>query len=107
LQQCRQPWVTALTHRPRSQPLSKRTPRKLEGRRMKQFCALSPPEFRPTLADRAPLWSSAVCIPAVHLRAEVKSFPVCNPNHLNFYLLTGKQRSKGVELETTFQLHRT
>jgi iron complex outermembrane recepter protein len=30
-----------------------------------------------------------------------------DPNHPNFYLLTGKQRSKGVELETTFQLHRT
>jgi iron complex outermembrane receptor protein len=28
-------------------------------------------------------------------------------NHPNFYLLTGKQRSKGVELETIFQLHRT
>lgn len=30
-----------------------------------------------------------------------------DPNHPNFYLLTGKQRSKGVEVETTFQLHRT
>jgi iron complex outermembrane recepter protein len=30
-----------------------------------------------------------------------------DPNHPNFYVLTGKQRSKGVELETTFQLHRT
>jgi iron complex outermembrane receptor protein len=30
-----------------------------------------------------------------------------DPNNPNFYLLTGKQRSKGVELETTFQLHKT
>jgi iron complex outermembrane receptor protein len=30
-----------------------------------------------------------------------------DPNHPNFYLLTGKQRSKGVELETTFQLQKT
>jgi iron complex outermembrane recepter protein len=30
-----------------------------------------------------------------------------DPNHPNFYLLTGKQRSKGVELETIFQLQRT
>src|SRR5260370_9700100 len=30
-----------------------------------------------------------------------------DPNHPNFYLLTGKQRSKGVELDTIFQLHRT
>src|SRR5882762_8791113 len=30
-----------------------------------------------------------------------------DPNHPNFYVLTGKQRSKGVELETAFQLHRT
>ena len=30
-----------------------------------------------------------------------------DPKHPNFYLLTGKQRSKGVELETIFQLHRT
>jgi iron complex outermembrane recepter protein len=30
-----------------------------------------------------------------------------DPNHPNFYVLTGKQRSKGVELETSFQLHRT
>jgi len=30
-----------------------------------------------------------------------------DPNHPNFYLLTGQQRSKGVELETIFQLHRT
>ena len=30
-----------------------------------------------------------------------------DPNHPNFYLLTGKQRSIGVELETIFQLHKT
>jgi iron complex outermembrane receptor protein len=30
-----------------------------------------------------------------------------DPNHPNFYALTGKQRSKGVELETTFQLQHT
>jgi iron complex outermembrane receptor protein len=30
-----------------------------------------------------------------------------DPNHPNFYELTGKQRSKGVELETRFQLQRT
>jgi len=30
-----------------------------------------------------------------------------DPNHPNFYLLTGKQRSKGVEFETIFQLRRT
>jgi iron complex outermembrane recepter protein len=30
-----------------------------------------------------------------------------DPNHPNFFLLTGKQRSKGVELETIFQLQRT
>lgn len=30
-----------------------------------------------------------------------------DPNHPNFYLLTGKQRSKGAELENIFQLHRT
>jgi iron complex outermembrane recepter protein len=30
-----------------------------------------------------------------------------DPNHPNFYLLTGEQRSKGVELETSFQLQRT
>jgi iron complex outermembrane receptor protein len=28
-----------------------------------------------------------------------------DPNHPNFYVLTGKQRSKGVELETIFKLH--
>ena len=30
-----------------------------------------------------------------------------DPNHPNFYVLTGKQRSKGVELETIFKLHST
>jgi iron complex outermembrane receptor protein len=30
-----------------------------------------------------------------------------DPNHPNFDVLTGKQRSKGAELETTFQLHKT
>src|SRR6202165_2377269 len=30
-----------------------------------------------------------------------------DPSHPNFYVLTGKQRSKGVELETVFQLQRT
>jgi len=30
-----------------------------------------------------------------------------DPNHPNFYVLTGKQRSKGVELETIFKLHNT
>ena len=30
-----------------------------------------------------------------------------DPNHPNFYTLTGKQRSKGVELETTFQVQAT
>jgi iron complex outermembrane recepter protein len=30
-----------------------------------------------------------------------------DPNHPTFYVLTGTQRSKGVEVETSFQLHRT
>jgi iron complex outermembrane recepter protein len=30
-----------------------------------------------------------------------------DPSHPNFYVLTGKQRSKGVELDTSFQLQRT